>query len=34
MNIRLITRTAGYVLWVEGGFMLLPLLVSLADYLA
>ena len=29
MNIRLITRTAGYVLWVEGGFMLLPLLVSL-----
>ena len=29
MNIRLITRTAGYVLWVEAGFMLLPLLVSL-----
>ena len=29
MNIRLITRTVGYILWVEGGFMLLPLLVSL-----
>lgn len=30
MNIRLIARTVGYVMWVEGGFMLLPLLVSLA----
>ena len=29
MNIRLITRTVGYILWVEGGFLLLPLLVSL-----
>ena len=29
MNIRLITRTVGYILWVEGGFMLLPLLISL-----
>ena len=29
MNIRLITRTVGYILWVEAGFMLLPLLVSL-----
>lgn len=29
MNIRLITRTVGYILWVEGGFMLLPLIVSL-----
>lgn len=29
MNIRLIARTVGYVMWVEGGFMLLPLLVSL-----
>ena len=26
MNIRLITRTVGYILWVEGGFLLLPLL--------
>ena len=29
MNIRLITRTVGYILWVEGGFLLLPLLISL-----
>lgn len=29
MNVRLITRTVGYIMWVEGGFMLLPLLVSL-----
>ena len=29
MNIRLITRTVGYILWVEAGFMLLPLLISL-----
>lgn len=29
MNIRLITRTVGYVLWVEAGFLLLPLLLSI-----
>ena len=28
MNIRLIANTAGYILWVEAGFLLLPLLVS------
>ncbi len=29
MNIRLIANTAGYILWVEAGFMLLPMAVSL-----
>ena len=29
MNIRLIANTAGYILWVEAGFMLLPVVVSL-----
>ena len=29
MNIRLITRTVGYVLWVEAGFLLVPLLLSI-----
>lgn len=29
MNIRLIAHTSGYILWVEAGFMLLPLAVSL-----
>ncbi len=28
MNIRLIANTAGYILWVEAGFLLLPLIVS------
>lgn len=28
MNIRLIANTSGYILWVEAGFMLFPLLVS------
>ena len=27
MNIRLIANTAGYILWVEAGFLLLPLIV-------
>ena len=29
MNIRLIANTSGYILWVEAGFMLLPMVVSL-----
>lgn len=29
MNIRLIANTSGYILWVEAGFLLLPLIVSL-----
>ena len=29
MNVRLIGNTLGYVLWVEAGFMLLPMVVSL-----
>ena len=28
MNIRLIANTAGYILWVEAAFLLLPLIVS------
>ena len=28
MNFRLIANTTSYVLWVEAGFLLLPLLVS------
>ncbi|MBR5572417.1 MAG: TrkH family potassium uptake protein [Oscillospiraceae bacterium] len=29
MNFRLIANTAGYILWVEAGFLLLPMVVSL-----